>query len=143
MGLHHLGIRVASLDRSIAFYAALGATPLTEPFEVPGNAFGVPGAAQVRLLGFPAGNGLELFEFPEPPLPPDPAARIPHLAIQVPDVDATPVAAEAAGGERLWPQPTYWGSVRVIYMRDPDGTVLEVLDGTLAAVAAHVRGSLP
>lgn len=138
MSLHHLGIRVASLDRSIAFYGTLGATPLNEPIAVPGTMFGVAcGTGQVQLLGFPAGNGLELFEFQEPPPPPDPVARLPHLAIQVQDVDAALAAAEAAGGERLWPEPGYWGPVQVIYLRDPDGTVLEILDGTLAVVAAH------
>ena len=141
MSLHHFGIRVASLDRSIDFYATLGAAPLTEPLKIPGYIYGVPdGTVQMRLLGFPAGTGLELFEFPEPPPPTDSAVPIPHLAIQVPDVDAALARAESAGGGRLWPEPTYWGSVRVIYMRDPDGTVLEILDGTLTTVAAHRPG---
>lgn len=136
-GLHHLGIRVTDLRRSVEFYRALGAVPITEPLEVDGRTLRTPGTARMVLLSFPAGNGVELFEFPDPPAPPDPAARVPHLGIEVTDVDDVLARAEAAGGKRLWRNPAQWGSVRVIYLRDPDGTVLELLDAPLAAVAAQ------
>ncbi|MCE3551657.1 VOC family protein [Pseudonocardia sp. RS11V-5] len=143
-GLHHLGVRVADLDRATAFYRALGAVPLAEPLTLGGRAAGLamnaPRGTSVRiaLLGFPDGSGVELFEFdPDPEWcgPIDAAARLPHLGIRVDDVDAALAAAEAAGGRRLWPEPSHWGSVRVVYLCDPDGTVLELLDGPLVDVA--------
>jgi catechol 2,3-dioxygenase-like lactoylglutathione lyase family enzyme len=140
VGLHHLGIRVASLDRAVAFYAALGAAPLNaQPIEVDGRTLRTPGTARMVLLAFPEGNGLELFEFPTAPPPPDPDARTPHLGIQVSDVDDALARAETAGGARLWREPAQWGAIRVVYLRDPDGTVLELLNGPLSAVAANAR----
>ncbi|MFI5609964.1 VOC family protein [Amycolatopsis sp. NPDC051903] len=144
-GLHHLGVRVAALEKAVAFYRELGAEPLAGEFTLaPGaarlamNARGA-GPVRVALLGFPDGSGVELFEFGDPVPPwcaePEPAARLPHLGIQVPDVDAALARAEAAGGQRLWDEPQQWGPVRVVYLRDPDGTVLELLDGPLRAVA--------
>ncbi|HVV14643.1 VOC family protein [Amycolatopsis sp.] len=146
-GLHHSGIGVADLDRATEFYRALGAKPLTAPFTLGAKAAAVSmttdAAVRVALLAFPDGNGVELFEFgpgvPEWCVPPDPAARLPHLGIRVADVDAALARAEAAGGTRLWGKPGFFGPVRVVYLSDPDGTVLELLDGSLGAIAGVVR----
>ncbi|MET7992321.1 VOC family protein [Amycolatopsis sp. NPDC005232] len=142
-GLHHLGVRVAELDRAVAFYRELGAEPLAPPFTLdPGAAalaMNTEHEVRVALLGFPDGSGIELFEFGEPApqwcAAPEPAARLPHLGIRVADIDAALARAEAAGGQRLWNRPKQWGPVRVVYLRDPDGTVLELLDAPLRAVA--------
>ncbi|WP_166462945.1 nuclear transport factor 2 family protein [Amycolatopsis acidicola] len=148
-GLHHLGVRVGDLGRSIGFYHALGAKLLAPPRKLGRTAAAMSmGAENVRvaLAGFPDGTGIELFSF-DGPVPEwcrerDPAARLPHLGIRVTDVDATLAAAEAAGGERLWAEPGFFGPVRVIYLRDPDGTVLELLDGSFGAIA-DVAGTSP
>ncbi|MGW4487778.1 VOC family protein [Amycolatopsis sp. NPDC004368] len=144
-GLHHLGVRVAELEKSVAFYRALGAEPLTPAFPLGRGGValamntGRETVARVVLLEFPDGSGIELFEFGDPApawcAETDPAARLPHLGIRVADVDAALARAEEAGGRRLWDEPKQWGPVRVVYLRDPDGTVLELLDGPVRAVA--------
>lgn len=149
IGLHHLGVRARDLEKSIEFYRALGAEMLAPPRKVGRQAAAismtVDAATTVRmaLLGFPGGNGVELFSFegdvPSWCIGPDPAARLPHLGIQVTDVDAALARAESLGGQRLWDEPGYFGPVRVVYLRDPDGMVLELLDGPLAAVAGALR----
>lgn len=140
-------MRVTELEPSIDFYRVLGAEPITPACTLGARtvefAMNTRRAvsARVVLLRFPDGSGLELFEFgdPEPewsPGAPDPAARLPHLAVRVPDVDATLVRLEDAGGHRLWNRPRQWGSARVVYVADPDGNVAELVDASLAAVAA-------
>lgn len=146
MSLHHVGLRVAILDRATAFYSVLGATPLCPPIDLTGQGAALAMAAgpgvhyRIGLLGFPDGSGVELFEFGDDPPrwlePARPEQRLPHLGIQVDDVDAALDRAEAAGGSRLWRRPGRWGSVRVIYLHDPDGNVVELLDGPLTAIAA-------
>ena len=76
-GLHHTGIIVSDLERSIGFYAGvLGLEMWTEPspvFDDPslGEALGVPGAA-LRMVTFRVGDGiLELLEYSAPPSPVD------------------------------------------------------------------------
>jgi lactoylglutathione lyase len=136
--LQHQGLRVADLDRALAFYTeALGATVLARPFEMagPGAAQALDGPADTRfrlgIVGFGGGTGIELFETGGAP----PAGRLPHLALQVDDLDAALERVERGGGARLWDAPGAWGSVRVVFVRDPDGNVLELLDGPLSAVA--------
>ncbi|MEV5848561.1 VOC family protein [Streptomyces sp. NPDC051985] len=149
MGLHHVGLRVTDLDRSTAFYQALGGEILTAPFELSGRgaalAMTAPPSTRIRiaLLGFRDGGGVELFDFGAGDQPswlagslPSRDARLPHVGIQVDDVDDALERAERAGGARLWPRPSFWGTVRVVYLRDPDGNVVELLDGPLTEVAA-------
>jgi len=44
--------------------------------------------------------------------------------------------AEDLGARRLWPDVDRFGKVRAIYLADPDGNVVEPLDGPITAVAA-------
>ncbi|OLS99561.1 hypothetical protein BJF90_08750 [Pseudonocardia sp. CNS-004] len=152
MGLHHVGLGVADLDRATSFYRQLGAEVLAPPLALGGRGAALAMAAspeiQVRiaLLAFPDGGGVELFEFGGPTRPdwleePHADARLPHLGIQVDDVDAALDRAERAGGARLWPKPSNWGPVRVVYLHDPDKNVVELLDGPLSAVAAVAGGN--
>lgn len=51
-----------------------------------------------------------------------------HVAVHVADTDAALARVEAAGGTRMWPEVIARGSRRVIYVHDPDGNVLELID---------------
>jgi lactoylglutathione lyase len=142
--LHHGGLRVADADAACHFYRdALGGTQLTRPVVLDGRGaeqvIGVSGARfRVALIGF--GEAMvELFKVLEPT--PDWArasvqGTIPHIALQVDDVEATLARAEAAGGRRLWPEVDRFGRSHAIYLADPDGNVVELLDGTVADIAA-------
>lgn len=150
--LHHHGLRVADAKAASDFYCSvLGGRRLVAPFLLEGEGAerlaGVPGARiRVALVGF-EGGALELFEFVEPVVPGWARAAVegtvPHLALQVEDVDRVLAAVEAAGGQRLWPQVARWGSgagrLQAIYVTDPDGNVVELLDRTPAELAGMLR----
>jgi glyoxylase I family protein len=143
--LHHVGLQVRDVDRAGDFYcAALGGRRLTRPMILEGHAaeqaVETPGARlRMAMIGF-GEAAVELFEFLEPELPGWARQRsggsIPHLAVQVDDVDAVLERIEAAGGRRLWPQVDRFGRGRVIYAADPDGNVIELLDQSAEQVAS-------
>jgi catechol 2,3-dioxygenase-like lactoylglutathione lyase family enzyme len=136
---HHIGLRVADIERSTKFYTeALGARVRTPPVE-----YAPPQGKEifqgpddlgftVSLISFDEGV-VELFQFSGDYRegPPFDATRagILHFAFEVDDVDATVAAIERAGGGRVWEEPTTIGDgTRVMYMTDPDGHVLELMD---------------
>ena len=56
-----------------------------------------------------------------------------HVALDVPDVDAAYDALRAAGAsERMSPRPSPEPGVRMAYVADPEGNLLELLDRTSA-----------
>src|SRR5262245_50249511 len=150
--VHHVGLQVSDLDRAGAFYvAALGARWMVMPlaFEGPGavQAMGHEGV-KLRLAMLALDDAmLELFEFTGDEVP-DWArrardARLPHLAVQVEDTDAALARIEAAGGKRIWPEVDRFGRARVIYVADPDGNVVELLDKPPADIAGAMLRWFP
>jgi catechol 2,3-dioxygenase-like lactoylglutathione lyase family enzyme len=142
-GLHHTGIVVSDLDRSIDFYAdVLGLEMLTEPspvFDAPelGEALGVPGAA-LRMATFRVGGDtLELLEYSAPPSPvdaplPQNALGAHHVALRVDDIQATYDDLTARGVTFLSPPNAIDEGVlqgwRWAYFTDPDGITLELVE---------------
>jgi catechol 2,3-dioxygenase-like lactoylglutathione lyase family enzyme len=109
---------------------------------------GGPAGTRFRhcLVGFD-GGALELFEFVGPDMP-DWARRrderrLPHLAMRVDDVDAALERVERAGGRRLWPAPRSAGGIGNVYVADPDGNVLELIDAAIEAIAAATIAAAP
>jgi len=135
--LHHVGLQVAHIERAGDFYCqALGGRWLVRPVTFEGRgadqAMGTAGV-RLRLAMIGLANGaVELFEFLEPVAPEWARrahdGRLPHLAVQVDDTDAALERVEAAGGRRVWPAVDRFGAARVIYVTDPDGNVVELLD---------------
>jgi catechol 2,3-dioxygenase-like lactoylglutathione lyase family enzyme len=142
-GCEHVGISVASLDRSIAFYRdVLGMELLIEaPFggERYETILGLRGAggkvALLRLGDFQ----VELFEFASPPPrsvdPNRPVCDhgITHFCLRVTDIDAEYARLKAAGVAFHCPPQDFAGALAT-YGRDPDGNVFELLE---AASTAH------
>jgi len=140
--VHHIGVAVSDLDRSIAFYGELfGATPLFVN-DMRGAALargtGVPGAdlrfCMIRLPNLV----LELIEWRRPQATHaeagGPAVGAMHIAFEVADIAA--VAAKlAARGIPLVAAPHRFGpedeapaieGATFAYFRDPDGVGLEI-----------------
>lgn len=131
---HHVGITVSDLGRAVAFYRDVLGLPVVDRFEVEGEAFAtavdVGGATGVFAHLDAGGPRLELVEYEpagddrEAAAPNQPGAA--HVGLAVDDVDAfvadLPDAVETLGG----PQTTASGT-RLVFLRDPEGTLVELL----------------
>jgi catechol 2,3-dioxygenase-like lactoylglutathione lyase family enzyme len=133
---HHVAVRVADIERGAQFYIdALGARWLALPFELEGpeiaDLWGGHEGLKVKicLLGFDEG-GIELFQFVSPQHgtgPGDPAAdRIMHWGMQVDDVRGTLARVEEHGGSAVH-EVLNWGGKDIVYCRDPDGNIFELV----------------
>jgi lactoylglutathione lyase len=150
--VHHVGLQVSDVDRAGAFYAAaLGATWMVMPLAFEGEgavqAMGHEGV-KLRLAMLGLGDAmLELFEFTGEVVPEWAQRprdnRLPHLAVQVDDTDAALTRIEAAGGKRIWPEVDRFGRARVVYVADPDGNVVELLDKPPADIAGALLRWFP
>lgn len=137
MQFNHVGISVADIDRSIAFYRdLLDLEQLCDVFPFAGEDFeavmDIPGV-NGRMCMMGAGNlQVELFEFadakPQDPDYPVSNRGISHFGITVDDIDAVYEKLHAAKVRMHSPVITFMGgSMRATYCRDPDGNVFEIM----------------
>jgi catechol 2,3-dioxygenase-like lactoylglutathione lyase family enzyme len=154
-GVHHTGIIVSDLERSIDFYhGVLGLPFANEPspvFDEPelGPAVGVPGAA-LRQVTLRAGDHqVELLEYKAPPSPvgaplPQNALGAHHVAFQVADVAAAKRALEERGIAFLSEVNVVDEGVlagwRWVYFTDPDGITLELVENAYTRDAERRAG---
>jgi lactoylglutathione lyase len=136
----HVGISVAGLGEAADWYcAALGLVREFE-FEVPHA--GLRGAMLLSAGGY----RVELLERagsarhgPLPGSPDEAALRrgYGHMCLDVPDVDAAHAALLAAGAaDRMTPRASPEPGVRMAFVADPEGNLIELIDRT----ASHARG---
>ena len=136
--LQHVGIRVDDLDRAISFYQEV----LDAKLAVSPIAMGPPGAAAfmngppdtsfgLAMLTIDGGVILELFQFVGESVP-EWVSRddglLPHAGFVVSNVSEVLQRAEAAGARRRWPEPVTIGGAEMIYLSDPFGNTLELMD---------------
>ncbi|WP_396613405.1 VOC family protein (plasmid) [Haloferax sp. S1W] len=132
---HHVGITVRDLDRTVEFYRDVLGLSVIDTFSVSGEAFStavdVPNATG-RFAHLDGGDvRVELVEYdPEGEATPEAELNRPgatHLGLSVDDVDATveqfPSHVETASD----PQTTESGT-RIVFVRDPEGNLVELLD---------------
>jgi lactoylglutathione lyase len=122
--IHHVGLPVSDLDLSVAWYReALGLTHESTA--------GVPGG--VAYMVAPTGERLELLAVDvQPSAWDDPIAAlragVPHTAWTVEDLDAAHARAVEAGGRSVWtPRDTPEPGLRIAFVADPDGNLVELL----------------
>ncbi len=129
--LDHVGLSVADVDAQARWYAdALGLT-ITGRFELP--AIGLAGA----FVRHPDGWAIELlhregFSPREPFSHPNTAlltSGYGHVCLRVDDLDATHARLLAAGAlERMTPRDSPEPGVRMSFVADPEGNLIELLD---------------
>jgi catechol 2,3-dioxygenase-like lactoylglutathione lyase family enzyme len=144
-GLAHVGLSVASLERSIDFYRQCLDMQVLEVEE-----FGGPQYDAVMRLANARGRlailqttglQLELFEFysptPRPALVGRPVCDhgITHFCIEVTDVDGVCEKLRTAGGTLHSNPVLFFGTTRATYARDLDDNVFEVFE-TIAGPSA-------
>jgi len=132
---HHFAVTVSDLDRAVAFYRdVLGLDVLAE-FAVGGDAFatgvGIDGAS-ADFVHMDAGDArVELVEYtPEGEAHPKGQLNQPgatHLGLEVDDLDAVYESLSDDVATIAEPQTTESGT-RILFVRDPDGTLVELLE---------------
>ena len=142
---YHVGVNVRNLDRSIAFYKMMGfevamQSELRDPelarmFGL--KRFGCVKFAIMRQSKDPNGTMLDVCEFVDPPTTGEPLQSlnvlgISRLCFHVPDIQACYKQLQEAGVEFFYPLeliPQADGSsLGMMFFRDPDGNMLEVMD---------------
>ncbi|UJA21940.1 hypothetical protein HJD18_09885 [Thermoleophilia bacterium SCSIO 60948] len=136
----HFGIHVDDLERSIGLWRdALGFELTSGPFEAPGEMVArVHGVAEAQArVAMLEGGGIEI-ELAENSIRGESATRnapadpgVPHIALEVGDLDATLAAAEGHGATLVGEAVEFdipRGTGRLLYMRDPDGCVIELIE---------------
>jgi catechol 2,3-dioxygenase-like lactoylglutathione lyase family enzyme len=148
---HHVALRVADLERSTRFYdEVFGGRVVVElelaPDFVESIFSAPPGSRGLnRVIDF-GGWAIELFELvPGAPIPPTRQAEagLMHYCVWVDDVPGMVKRVEAAGGQSRFPiRP--WKGHHFVYVEDPDGHVIELLDATVEQCSSLTRdGSVP
>jgi catechol 2,3-dioxygenase-like lactoylglutathione lyase family enzyme len=137
--VHHVGVTVADLERSVAFWSRLtGASPRDSRTMAGPGVGRLVGYPSVRIeaawLDFPGGLALELLQYLEPDEPGYPEGTAHpgniHVCLDVADVDAARDHALACGARPVGgPVDVAAGPLagaRIAYVRDPDGVTIEL-----------------
>jgi catechol 2,3-dioxygenase-like lactoylglutathione lyase family enzyme len=140
LGIHHVGITVAQLERSLVFYRDLlgfRVVGISDDEDI-GAIVGIPGA-RARIADLDAGNGqiLELAEYDpvsrrEPGPGPNTAGSC-HLSFQVGNLRSALSHLAAAGvapiGETVPLEGGgVWHGCTIVYLRDPDQVTIELIE---------------
>lgn len=142
--VHHIGIPVSDLDRSLEFYKGLAGAADPDSiveFDVWGEGLSAQvglADAEIRIAFLPvANNNIELLEYRNPVGRADVRANCDigsvHVCFEVEDIHRTYETLTARGVEFAAPPYTYspeYGRIEgftFAYFKDPDGTQLELL----------------
>ena len=132
---HHVGITVRDLDRTVEFYRTVFDLDVVAEFDVSGEAFetGVDiDTASARFAHLDAGSTrLEVVEY-EPAGDPSELPRLndqgaTHLGLEVDDLDRF-YADLPSTVETLSPPQTTETGTRILFVRDPEENLIEVLE---------------
>jgi lactoylglutathione lyase len=125
MALIHTCYRIGDIDRSLAFYGALG---FEEVGRIPigdeaVNVFiNIPGDGDMPKLELTYNHGVDSYEI---------GTGYGHIAITAPDLDATLAKLAEGGIEPEKPPYTVTdGGSRICFVRDPDGYRVELIEKT-------------
>jgi catechol 2,3-dioxygenase-like lactoylglutathione lyase family enzyme len=134
-GVHHTGLTVSDLDRSVEFYERLGfevAVRIEEEGEEVERGTGVPGAKlRVAMMEGPNNSRLELIEYLRPgggpATHPNNGIGAAHVCLEVEDVDSAVDELRGRGVRFLSEPITHESGIRWVYAKDPDGITAELL----------------
>jgi lactoylglutathione lyase len=118
MRMLHLGLRVTDLERSLAFYTALGYAELGR---VPDTPFGT-----LTMLQLPDDPFVSLELVHDPTRPVTSTDAVNHLVVQTDDLDAT-ITDLASRGVAAEPPAEPAPGLRTSWLTDPDGYRIELV----------------
>ena len=139
--VHHVGITVADLDRSVGYWERLLGVASRDRRTLQGPQLGtMVGYPGIRIeqcwVDLPAGGAIELLQYLDRDEPAyDPGTAHPgnvHVCLHVDDMDAAHAHAVACGAHPVSERPIDVAAgpragTRLAYLRDPDGVTLELV----------------
>ena len=139
--VHHIGVSVADLGRSIAFWEGMLGVAGRDRRTLDGPQLGIlVGYPAVRLdscwFDLPGGVALELLQYLDrPERPYDPGTAHPgnvHICLEVQDMAAAHAHALACGARPVSAAPIEIArgpkaGTRIVYVRNPDGVTIELV----------------
>jgi len=132
-GFSHVCIRVSAMERALDLYREWFGFEVVFDVELSGLSLeqvtGEPGARGRMVGGLLGGTSIELLEINSEARPAvgasGPALGYTNISLSVDDLEAARAAMAAAGAD---PQPMVdIGGVRMFFVRDPDGTPIEII----------------
>lgn len=118
-GFHHIGLKTADIDKSLAFYAAIGGKELYH--------FTMPSGRTIYMISLGEKSVIEIIPGKEGEAAP--AAGWVHIALDTDNCDAAFDAAVAAGAAvQSAPEDKQLGEsgiFRLAFVEGPDGEVIE------------------
>lgn len=141
LSMHHVGVTVAHLDRSVAFWQRLlGVAARDRRVLAGGGVATMVGYPGVRIdscwLDLPGGVALELLQYlGRSEAPYDPGTAHPgnvHVCLEVADMGIAHAHAVACGARPVSAAPIEVAAgpragARLAYLRDPDGVTIELV----------------
>ena len=139
LGTRHTGLVVRELERSLAFYIAIGLRVWRRDVEIGSFISTLVGIQDVRLewvkLQASDGSLVELLQYHSHP-DTQPFTEVPsnrrgcsHIAFTVADIDQTCKEIARLGGSVInQPALAPSGLVKVAYCHDPDGILMELVE---------------
>jgi lactoylglutathione lyase len=121
MRAHHIAIYTRDLARLEAFYTQALGFPVVRRWDAPGIVFVDAGGLWIELTRQDAPEDGTI------PRALDQGVGLNHLALLVDNVD-TAFQALAEKGVRALAAPSNYENVRVAFLADPDGNVLELIE---------------
>ncbi|WP_122088387.1 VOC family protein [Halalkalicoccus subterraneus] len=132
---HHVGVTVADLERAVEFYRDVLGLEVVDRFTVSGEAFGaavgVEGATGNFVHLDADGARIELIEY-EPEGEERAASNVnqpgaTHVGLAVPDLDEFYESLSEEVESLSEPRTTESGT-RILFVRDPEGALVELLE---------------
>jgi catechol 2,3-dioxygenase-like lactoylglutathione lyase family enzyme len=156
LGVDHASVTVRDLGESVRFYHDLLGLPVLGSGEEEAELFGpLVGQSNARFryadLDLGGGHILELLQYLHPAGTPretrvfDPGTG--HLGLRVDDLDEA-LRRLAASGVRPpstpieLAEPAWWRGARVVYVNDPDGAVIELVERPSSRVAEKIAAAV-
>ena len=137
----HTTVSVSDADRSLAFYRDLLGFPCLGRLK-----YNNPVGLVIDFLDIGNNGILEIFSFTKAPVKPtelildDLQLGMRHMAFRVKSLDVTAARLKKAGVEFTLEPTDATGGVRIAFFKDPDGALVEILEGELVY---DVKGQAP
>jgi catechol 2,3-dioxygenase-like lactoylglutathione lyase family enzyme len=133
---HHTCISVADIDATAEWYQRVLGLQMERAFQIPSGArvalLASPGGARVELTELAGGSEGNQWNDPPKSLA---THGLTHIAFEVDDLDGVFATAVVNGGETVWEPRGGTAGMRMAFLHDNEGNLVELLSFTDASTS--------